>query len=357
MIVGSSYRISKTYPIFGCRVREKMNGKWKSIILILLFTVAGFIGGITLSSYIDRGGIERQSITVTGSTTVLPIAKAAANQYMQMHADVVVSVSGGGSGHGYSEITSGKANIGLHSRKPEAQEIQDAEDNNVYLTLYAIGIDALTVIVNPSVVPEGTNTLTLTRRQIGQIVNHTVPDEAYEITTWGDVEEYLGVTVADNAKDKEITVFDREAGSGTRGVLLDRCVEKFGYEIDPDTSGVGSNKQMRQNVQDTKWSIGYLGLGYLASGVKAVNIKESAVTFVPSELAYGGSGPYNLSAYPLSRELYMSTDGIYWKLNSLVSAFLNFVMSEGGGVFVEEEGFFDIKGERIYSWSTVQTWA
>lgn len=336
-----------------------MNGKWKSIILSIIFIVAGFVGGYSLSSYSNGGWTGGQrSITVTGSTTVLPVAKAAANKYMRLHDYVTVSVSGGGSGYGYSAITSGNTDIGLHSRRPESQEIEDAKNNNVNLTLYAIGIDAITVIVNPSVVPDGSETLTMTRRQIGQIFNETVPDENYEISTWGDVEEHLGIEVADDARNENITVFDRETGSGTREVFLERCVQKFEYEIDPDTSGVGSNKQMRQNVQDVKWSIGYIGLAYLTSGVKAVNINETGVTFIPSELEYGGSDSKNLSAYPLSRELYLSAGGYpLWKLKPLVSAFLNFVMSERVGSIIKEEGFFDVKGERIYLWSTLQTWA
>lgn len=313
--------------------------KWKGVIIVLLLFGMGFVSGYGLFSYM--GGGKEASIDVIGSTTVFPIAKAAANEYMKQHQGITVNVKGGGSGYGYSTVISGKANIGTHSRKPKNKEIQNAKDNNVNLTLYAIGIDALTVIVNPKVV-SGVENITLTRKRIGKIYSG-------QITNWQDVDPSL--------PNKPIVLYDRESGSGTREVFLSKCVDAYNYTVDPGAKGVESNKEMRQNVADTDGAIGYIGLGYLTEDVSPVMINESGTIFNPPKLESGGSGSKNLSAYPLMRELYMSTDGAYWKAEPLVTAFLRFVMSERGGTLIKEAGYFDIIGERVYKWSTVQTWA
>lgn len=322
--------------------------KWKGIVFIIILFWAGYGIAQSLS--------EKESITITGSTTLMPIANAAANEYMREHKDAIISVSGGGSGAGYSSINNDEANIGTHSRKPKEEEVTSANNNNVNLTLYVIGIDALTVIVNPSLIPNGANSITLTRKQIGRIFAKK------GITTWGDVESELGVNVADAAMNENVHILDRESGSGTREVFVERCVAKYDYEISADTSGVGSNKEMRQEIKDTKWSIGYIGLGYLISGVSVVKINDTegvntGTIYEPTNLKSGGSGKENLTAYPLSRELYMSTNRniLENKPKSLTARFLSFLMSSRGAQIVEKAGFFPLSGKiKVYSWSQVK---
>lgn len=327
--------------------------KWKGVIIAFFLFGAGFFTSYGLYTYMKGG---KESIDMIGSSTVFPIAIDTANEYMQEHQDVIINVRGGGSGLGYTTVINGKANIGTHSRKPDSREILEAKANNVNLTLYTLGLDVLTLIVHPSVVPNDQKSITLTRRQVGQIVNTTVPDEKYQIQTWGDVETHLNVTVADKAHNHEIKIFDREAGSGTRAVFLERCVWEYGYKINPDTGGVGSNKAMRQNVQDTKWSLGYIGLGYLTSNVNAVKIKENGTIFYPPVLTPGGSGSKNLSAYPLSRELYMSTDGYILENDSksLSANYLKFVRNQTQ--IFEKHDFFPLEEPPTYRWSTIQKW-
>ena len=59
--------------------------------------------------------LRPESMTLTGSTTVLPIAQAVADAYMQAHPEANIQVSGGGSGVGIQAIINKKVDIGMSS--------------------------------------------------------------------------------------------------------------------------------------------------------------------------------------------------------------------------------------------------
>ncbi|WP_300039783.1 substrate-binding domain-containing protein [Methanospirillum sp.] len=70
----------------------------------------------------DSGECRRKALTISGSTTVLPIAAAVAEAYMAKNPDIDVKVSGGGSGAGISAIGKGSVDIGMSSRALNTDE-------------------------------------------------------------------------------------------------------------------------------------------------------------------------------------------------------------------------------------------
>ena len=67
---------------------------------------------------------QKQTIKISGSTTVLPIVQKAADQYMAAHTDADIQVSGGGSGVGIQAIGAKTVDIGMSSREVTKDEMK-----------------------------------------------------------------------------------------------------------------------------------------------------------------------------------------------------------------------------------------
>jgi phosphate transport system substrate-binding protein len=131
----------------------------------------------------------------------------------------------------------------------------------------------------------------------------------------------------DNGNDKtEIVVVGRDSASGTRAsfeelVDIEAPVATMQQE--------NSNGAVHDTVATTKGAIGYVGLGYLDDEVKAVKISNVAPSMAT---VLDGT-------YPISRSLYMITDG---QPTGLAEDFIKFVLSSAGQQIVADEGFIPL---------------
>ncbi len=305
---------------------------------ISALSISMLIAGLLIGTFIlapmllNQGAIQQsfpqdstwrhQSIRVVGSTTVLPIANACAIRFMELYNTTSIVVEGGGSGRGYSELIDGLCDIADASRKPKPSELDAARQKGVTFILHEIAIDGIAVIVHPSVTEGLNGPLNLTLEEIGKIF-------AGVYSKWSQVKEGL--------PNEDIVVFVREHGSGTRATFEEFCMEPFGLEVTTGASEVPSNPAMRQSVEQTPYSIGYIGLGFLWGNIEAINVAEES------------NGPFYAptyenvkeGVYPLSRYLYMVTSGIP-ESGSLTDRFIDFVKSPEGQKLVEQCGYIAI---------------
>ena len=265
---------------------------------------------------------RNQAIRVVGSTTVLPIANACAIRFMELYNTTSITVEGGGSGRGYSELIDGLCDIADASRKPKQSELDAARQKGVALVLHEIAVDGIAVIVNPSVTEGLNGPLNLTLEEIGKIF-------AGVYSKWSEVIEGL--------PDKEIIVFVREHGSGTRATFEEFCMEPFGFEVKTEAAEVPSNPAMRLSIEQTPYSIGYVGLGFVSGNIEVVHVaEENGQPFYAPTYKNVKEG-----IYPLSRYLYMVTNGIP-ESGSLTDRFIDFVKSPEGQKLVEQSGYVAI---------------
>jgi len=250
--------------------------------------------------------VEEKTITIRGSTTVLPISQNAAEVYMDRHEDVDISVQGGGSGVGVASIIDGTCDIADSSRSVKPNEIKDAKEKGVDLHANIIAMDGIAVIVHPS-------------NEIDKISTEQIKGiYTGDISNWSDV----------GGKDERIVVISRDIASGTFEAFNDLALDK--EKVRPDALMQASNQGVATIVGKTPTSIGYVGLGYLSSRVKALEVdgvmpsKETVVT----------------KEYPLARPLYMYTNG---EPTGAVKDYIDFVLSAEGQKLVEELGFVSVK--------------
>jgi phosphate transport system substrate-binding protein len=128
------------------------------------------------------------SISIAGSTALLPLALDAARVYQEQNKDVKISVSGGGSGTGVSQVA-GKA-IDIGDSDILAPAHPELVDNKVAVIGFA-------VVTNPGVTVKN-----LTKAQIVDIFTG-------KVLNWKDV----------GGADQKIVVINRPRSSGTRAVF------------------------------------------------------------------------------------------------------------------------------------------
>jgi phosphate transport system substrate-binding protein len=290
------------------------------LIGLVIGAVAGYFasGPLTYNSQIASlknriAELEGQSTTelsgtlsIAGSTTVLPISQEIANMFMQLHSKVQVSVAGGGSGHGVKAAGSGEVDIGEASRNIKDSEWLSYPD----LVIFSVGKDSVAVVVNPDNPVAGS--LDLTLEEISRIFSG-------EITNWSEL----------GGDDHEIEVYTREEGSGTREVFENYCMKPFDAEFMAGASVKPSNGEMRASVAGNKYGIAYISLGYVDDTVRAVKVEgvEATVENVKS------------GVYPITRILWMFTKGMP---SPHEKAFIEYVQSSEGQAIVEELGYIPI---------------
>ncbi|MBS7616863.1 phosphate ABC transporter substrate-binding protein [Candidatus Bathyarchaeota archaeon] len=294
--------------------------------LLIIGLVAGYyVNAITAgnqtSEFEEDSSWRTASITLSGSTTVLPIANASAIAMMNKYSGVTITVQGGGSGVGYSNIIDGVVDIGMASRDPKTTEITSAQSKGVNLWLHPIALDAVCVVVHPSVA-NSSHSLNLTLQDVGKIF-------AGIFTYWDEVEAGL--------PHQPIVIVVREPGSGTRGTFEEYTMHPWNYNVTTSASVQPSNPAVRTKIETTPYSIGYVSFGFLSDSMHVVSLaKEAGKPYVYPTISSIAKGEY-----PISRYLYLITNG-QPKSGSLADRFIDFVRSKEGQQIVEANGYLKL---------------
>jgi phosphate transport system substrate-binding protein len=247
--------------------------------------------------------VSAADVTMSGSTTVLPIAQAVAEAYAGVYE---IEVSGGGSGVGITNLIDGTTMICDTSRALKPEEYTAAVAKGVYPMMWYIANDALSPIVHPS------NPVSdLTIAQLKQIY-------AGEIRNWSEV----------GGTNAPILVVSRDSSSGTYGSWSDLILK--GAAVTTGAVYTSSNADVANEVAGNPNAIGYVGLGYLNDSVKAVAVSGIRAT-VQTALD---------RTFPVARPLFMVTNGF-----PTGPAFnvLMWILSDDGQRLVLEMGFAPIR--------------
>ena len=293
-----------------------MNGKHSRFLIIATSLAAvlmlALAAGCTTSEATAPGpSLEKQTIKISGSTTVMPIIQKAADQYMATHANADIRISGGGSGAGIQAIGTKTVDIGMSSREVTADE--KAKYPSFVIT--TVAQDGIAVIVNPA---NGIQHISLD--QVRDIYLGT-------ITTWN---EMSGATVPGTSN--QIVVIGRDSASGTRSYFDESILEK--KTPTKQMLEKNSNGAVLQTVAQTPGAIGYVSIGFVSNDVKALPIWFNADRIVAPSLA-----TVKDKSYPVSRDLYVITNG---QPPELTSDFIRFILSPDGQKIVADEGYVTV---------------
>ncbi len=251
------------------------------------------------------------TITAVGSTALQPLCEAAAEQFMEKNSGVQITVQGGGSGQGITQITQGAVQIGnsdvfAEEKVKDAAGLKKITDNKVCI----VGMGP---IVNKDVTVDD-----LTIEQLKQIFTG-------KVTNWSQV----------GGANAEITVINRASGSGTRAtfeaaVLGDTKVPDSFKPQEQDSSGTAAKM-----VASTPGAISYVAFSYYDDTFKALKVGG-----VAPETKNVEDNSWTIWAY---EHMYTAADP-----DEATKAFIEYMMSdEVQRGLVEEQGYISVSGMKV----------
>jgi len=262
---------------------------------LILIVIVGLLAGSLVAA--SCGGKLSGTITESGSTTVQPLAQALGEEFHKKHSDVQVSVAGGGSGAGITQVNDGIVDIGAASR--------ELTSSDPPLVKHILARDGIAIITKPSNPVTG-----LTEAQVVDIFSGA-------ITNWNAV----------GGPDHGITVYVREETSGTRGAFQELVMGSA--KITSKAIIQISSVAIRQAIAGDSYGIGFESMAYVNETIKALDINGIAAT----------QANVKNETYPIVRPLYFLTKT---QPTGVVKDFIDFCQGSEGQKIVADNGYIAI---------------
>lgn len=282
----------------------------------------------TLPEYQPVSGISGK-LTSIGSDTLNNLMTYWAEDFQKLYPNVKIEVEGKGSSTAPPALIAGTAQLGPMSRKMKAEEIDAFEKKYGYKPrLVAVAIDALAVYVN-----KDNPIKSLTMTQVDSIFSATRKRGGQNVTTWGQ----LGLT--GEWANKPLSLYGRNSASGTYGFFKEIALKNGDYK--GSVKEQPGSASVVQGVEKELGGVGYSGIGYRTSGVRAVAISDKAG---PVEANQENAESFK---YPISRYLY-----VYINVNPasgpepIVKEFIKFVLSKNGQDDTIKDGYFPLPAKK-----------
>lgn len=216
--------------------------------LILLSLIAGLSACGNDEEEVTESNAGGQTIAISGSTSVGPLAEKLAHQYQQ-NVDVNIEINQIGSSAGITNAINGVSEIGMASRdlKPEEKEAG--------LTDTIIAYDGIVVVTHPS-----NKVKDLTLEQVKQIFTG-------EVTNWKEL----------GGDDMEIVVVSREDGSGSRDAFQE-IVDYSSGELVRSAIIASGNGNIKTTVATNKHAVGFISFEYIDETISTIDINGVEAT-------------------------------------------------------------------------------
>jgi phosphate transport system substrate-binding protein len=280
-----------------------------------------------LPAYQKTSGVSG-NLSSVGSDTLANLMTLWAETFKKAYPNVNVQIQAAGSSTAPPALTENTSNLGPMSRLMKDKEVEAFEKKFGYKpTPVAVAIDALAVFVHKDNPIEG-----LTLPQVDAIFSSTrTCGYPNNIEKWGQ----LGLT--DSWAQREIQLYGRNSVSGTYGYFKDKALCKGDYKNTVNEQP--GSASVVQSVSSSVNGIGYSGIGYTTSSVRAVPLaRDAGHEFVPATPDNAISGKY-----PLARFLYVYVNKAPGTpLPPLTAEFIKLVLSREGQEVVVKDGYIPL---------------
>jgi phosphate transport system substrate-binding protein len=272
----------------------------KTIVLSLVLALSGLASAAN-------------TITIKGSDTLLRLGQRWAEVYMKAHPDIVLQVSGGGSGTGIAALLNGTTDICEASRDMKQQEYDDGKAKGLNIFRVAVALDGIAIFLN-----EANPVKELSLDQLKGIYTGS-------ITNWKDV----------GGPSHAIILYGRENSSGTYSYFKEFVLKNEDYA--EQTQTLPGTAAVVNAVAKDKFGIGYGGIAYGKSVKYAAVKKDDKTPAVEPKMETVTNG-----TYPISRELYWFTNGTP---SGTIKDLLNWALSIDGQKIAEETDYVPLPKE------------
>lgn len=301
----------------------------------LLFSCSVALASPVLAAEIEQGIPEYSrtsgvsgNLSSVGSDTLANLMTLWAEDFKRVYPNVNIQIQAAGSSTAPPALTERTSNIGPMSREMKDNEIEAFESRYGYKpTAIPVAIDALAVYVHKDNPIAG-----MTIPQVDAIFSSNQRcGAAGSIDSWGDLQ------MRGAWERRDIQLFGRNSVSGTYGYFKDAalCEGDFKNNVNEQPGSAS----VVQSVSTSINGIGYSGIGYRTSSVRAVPIAKSEAS------EFFEATPENSVAgnYPLARFLYVYVNKEPNKpLPPLEQEFVKLILSKTGQEVVLKDGYIPL---------------
>jgi phosphate transport system substrate-binding protein len=298
-------------------------------LLVVSHAIADEVAQVdsNLKGYIKVKGVSG-NLNSIGSDTLNNLMTLWAEGFRKQYPGVKIQIEGKGSSTAPPALIEGTAQLGPMSRPMKSTEIDSFERRYKYKpTAFPVAIDALAIYVHRDNPIPG-----MTMAQVDAVFSKS--------RRWGasqNIERWGQVGLTDDLAGSPISLYGRNSASGTYGFFKEHALKNGDYK--DEVKEQPGSASVVQGVTEDPSGIGYSGIGYLTSGIRALPLaeKEGGAFAAPTqENAMNGS-------YPLWRHLLLYVNKAPNKpLDPLVKEFIKFIYSKEGQAVVTKDGFFPL---------------
>ncbi len=276
-----------------------------------------------IPAYKPTSGVSG-NLNSIGSDSLNNLMTYWAEGFKKKYPNVNLQIEGKGSSTAPPALIAGTAQLGPMSREMKSSEIEEFQKKHGYKpTKIGVALDSLAVFVN-----KDNPIKSLSLDEVDAIFSKTHKRGGGDITTWGQ----LGVT--GKLATMPISLYGRNSASGTYGYFKEHALNKGDFK--PTVKEQPGSASVVEGVAKELGGIGYSGIGYATSGVRAVALSDKKGGPV-AEATYANvlSGKY-----PMSRMLYIYVAKKPGQpLPKMVEEFLKYVLSKEGQEIVVKDGY------------------
>lgn len=261
-----------------------------------------------------------------GSDTLNNLMTFWAEGFQALYPNVRIQVEGKGSSTAPPALIEGTSQLGPMSREMKGAEIDAFERKFGYKpTAIRVAIDTLAVFVHRDNPIES-----LTLAQVDSIFSTTRKRGGPPVERWGD----LGLTGP--WANRPLSLYGRNSASGTYGFFKEHAL--LGGDFKPQVKEQPGSSSVVQGVANDPAGVGYSGIGYKTSGVRAVPVVGADGKPHEPTLENALNGDY-----PLARFLYIYVNKPPGRpLDRLTAEFLRYVLSRAGQEVVVKDGYYPL---------------
>jgi len=265
------------------------------------------------------------TVEIDGSSTVALVSEAVAEEFKKIHPSANVLVGISGTGGGFKRFTIGEIDISDASRAIMNSEDIKAKNNNIDYSELRIGMDGLSVMVNPN--NDFVNCLTISEL-------HLIWKPGSKVNKWNQIRSTF--------PDKKIRLYGPGTDSGTFAFFTEIVNDEEGASRDDYTASEDDNVLI-QGIAGDNYSLGYFGYAYYVSSkdklkIIAIDKEDGNGCIIPD------STTIDSGLYPITRPLYIYVNKSSYTTNPVVKEFVRFFM-EQASILTAEVGYVPLKAE------------
>ena len=310
----------------------------KSILAAALLTVTVVTANAAptqvdtkIAKYKSTAGVAG-NLSSIGSDTLNNLMTYWAEGFKKKYPNVNIQIEGKGSTTAPPALIAGTAQLGPMSRIMKSSEIEAFEKKYGYKpTKIGVALDSLAVFVN-----KDNPIKSLSLDEVDAIFSSTHKRGLADVTTWGQ----LGVT--GRLAAKPISLYGRNSASGTYGYFKEHTLKKGDFKS--RVKEQPGSASVVEGVAHDVAAIGYSGIGYATSGVRALPLSDKK----GGKAEAANYQNVLTGKYPLSRMLYVYVAKKPGEpLPKVVEEFLKFALSKEGQEIVVKDGYDPLTAKMI----------